>query len=81
MTVIDVRGRQLVRSVTNETGECAVVGLSEECLSVVVSAPGMHPMVHRTLLRTGTTIRSDFALHGRPRGRHAKPAHVLDSPS
>ncbi|MFG2557132.1 hypothetical protein [Streptomyces sp. NPDC048581] len=46
----------------------------------MVSASSLHPMVRRTLLRTRTTIRSDFALHGRPRGRHAKPTHVLNSP-
>ncbi|MEU6200680.1 carboxypeptidase regulatory-like domain-containing protein [Streptomyces sp. NPDC047061] len=81
VTVIDARGRQLVRSVTDETGEYAATGLPEGYLSIVVSAPGLHPMVHQTLLQSGMTARADFALHGRlPHGRHAKAVHVVGPP-
>ncbi|MDT0468190.1 carboxypeptidase regulatory-like domain-containing protein [Streptomyces gibsoniae] len=76
VTVVDARGRQLVRSVTNEAGEYAATGLPEGYLSIVVSAYGRHPMVHQTLLQTGVTARADFVLHGRPQGRHARPEHA-----
>lgn len=81
VTVIDGRGRQLARSVTDGTGEYAVTGLSEGRLSVVVSATALHPVVHQTLVRTGTTARADFARRGRPQGRHAKPAQAVDARS
>ncbi|MGW7543693.1 carboxypeptidase regulatory-like domain-containing protein [Streptomyces sp. NPDC054770] len=80
VTVIDARGRQLVRSVTDATGEYAATGLPEGHLSIVVSAPGLHPMVHQALMQTGMTARADFALHGLPQGRHAKPVHVTGTP-
>ncbi|MFG2955111.1 carboxypeptidase regulatory-like domain-containing protein [Streptomyces sp. NPDC048291] len=72
VTVIDARGRQLVRSVTDGTGEYAAAGLPAGHLSIVVSAPGLHPMVHQALLQTGLTARADFALRHRPQGRHAR---------
>ncbi|MEV7388165.1 carboxypeptidase regulatory-like domain-containing protein [Streptomyces sp. NPDC091215] len=81
VTVIDGRGRQLVRSVTDGTGEYAVTGLPEGHLSIVVSASGLHPMVHQTLLQTGMTARADFALHGMAQGRHARPEHVANARS
>ncbi|MFJ3305205.1 carboxypeptidase-like regulatory domain-containing protein [Streptomyces sp. NPDC086549] len=66
---------------TDGTGEYAATGLPEGRLSIVVSAPGLHPMVHQTLLQNGMTARADFALHGRPQGRHAKPAQVINAQS
>ncbi|MER5795325.1 carboxypeptidase regulatory-like domain-containing protein [Streptomyces sp. NPDC001980] len=76
VTVIDARGRQLVRSVTDGSGEYAAAGLPEGYLSIVVSAPGLHPMVHQALLQTGLTARADFALRHRPQGRHARQLPV-----
>nr|AKT74253.1 hypothetical protein [Streptomyces bottropensis] len=81
VTVIDAHGRQLVRGVTGESGEYAAAGLPEGYLSIVVSAPGLHPMVRQTLLQTGMAARADFALHGRPQGRHARSARVISAPS
>jgi hypothetical protein len=81
VTIVDAHGRQLTRSVTNASGDYAVTGLHEGPVSVVVSAAGLHPVVHRALLRTGMTARADFTLHGRPQGRHAKPKHAMTTPS
>jgi hypothetical protein len=81
VTIVDAHGRQLTRSVTNASGDYAVTGLHEGAVSIVVSAAGLHPVVHRALLQTGMTARADFTLHGRPQGRHAKPKHAMTTPS
>ncbi|ADI06142.1 putative integral membrane protein [Streptomyces bingchenggensis BCW-1] len=74
VTVMDSRGRQLVRTTTNRNGEYAATGLPEGYLSVVISAAGRNPVVHQTLLRPGATARADFALHGR-RDRESRLLH------
>jgi hypothetical protein len=81
VTIVDAHGRQLTRSVTNASGDYAVTGLHEGPVSIVVSAAGLHPVVHRALLQTGMTARADFTLHGRAQGRHAKPKHAMTTPS
>ncbi|MEV1020986.1 carboxypeptidase regulatory-like domain-containing protein [Streptomyces sp. NPDC050264] len=60
--VLDGRGRQLVSTVTDEHGSYAVSGLPEGHLSIVASAPGLRPVAHRRLLRSGEPAGVDFAL-------------------
>lgn len=67
VTVMDTRGRQLVRTSTNAQGEYAVTGLPEGHIVLVVSYPGRHPVVHQKLVRSGVAVRADFTLHGRTR--------------
>ncbi|MDQ0815182.1 hypothetical protein QFZ63_006896 [Streptomyces sp. B3I7] len=64
VTVMDGRGRQLVRTTTNTQGEYAVTGLPEGHLMLVVSHPGRHPVVHQKLMQPGAAVRADFTLHG-----------------
>ncbi|WP_443031381.1 carboxypeptidase-like regulatory domain-containing protein [Streptomyces sp. 3214.6] len=47
VTVIDTRGRQLVRTTTNAEEEYAVTGLPEGYISVVVSSSGLRPRTGR----------------------------------
>ncbi|MEW2160979.1 carboxypeptidase regulatory-like domain-containing protein [Streptomyces sp. NPDC007189] len=68
VTVMDAGGRQLVRAATNARGEYAVTGLPEGYISVVVSYPGRHPLVHQKLLQSGVAVRADFTLHDRRNG-------------
>ncbi|MEU1597586.1 carboxypeptidase regulatory-like domain-containing protein [Streptomyces sp. NPDC005708] len=68
VTVMDTRGRQLVRTTTNAQGEYAVTGLPEEFISVVVSYPGRNPVVHQKLLQSGVAVRADFTMHDRRNG-------------
>jgi hypothetical protein len=68
VTVMDTRGRQLVRTATNARGEYAVTGLPEGYISVVVSHPGRDPLVHQKLLQSGVAVRADFTLHDRRNG-------------
>ncbi|MGW5664683.1 carboxypeptidase regulatory-like domain-containing protein [Streptomyces sp. NPDC003758] len=65
VTVMDSRGRQLVRTTTNAHGEYAVTGLPEGHIVLVVSHPGRHPVVHQRLMQSGVAVRADFTLHGR----------------
>ncbi|WP_051845172.1 carboxypeptidase regulatory-like domain-containing protein [Streptomyces sp. NRRL S-813] len=67
VTVMDTRGRQLVRTTTNEQGEYAVTGLPEGYIAIVVSYFGRHPVVHQKLMQSGVAVRADFTLHGRTR--------------
>ncbi|MET9384228.1 carboxypeptidase regulatory-like domain-containing protein [Streptomyces sp. NPDC002928] len=69
VTVMDAKGHQLVSTATNTNGEYAVTGLPEGYLSIVVSSSGRKPVIQRRLLRSGSVIRADFALHD----RHATP--------
>lgn len=68
VTVIDTRGRQLVRTTTNAEGEYAVTGLPEGYISVVVSSSGQTPVVDQKLLQSGVAVQADFVLRGRPGG-------------
>ncbi|MGW1798313.1 carboxypeptidase regulatory-like domain-containing protein [Streptomyces sp. NPDC001984] len=72
VTVMDTGGRQLVRTTTNARGEYAVTGLSEGCISVVVSSRGRHPVVHQKLLRSGAAARADFTMRDRPDGESSR---------
>lgn len=65
VTVMDTKGRQLVRTTTNEHGAYAATGLPEGYLRIVVSSVGRNPLVHQKLLRSGAVVRADFALHSR----------------
>ncbi|MFG2357375.1 carboxypeptidase regulatory-like domain-containing protein [Streptomyces sp. NPDC048521] len=67
VTVMDTRGRQLVRTTTNAQGEYAVTGLPEGYIAIVVAYPGRHPVVHQKLMQPGVAVRADFTLHGRTR--------------
>ncbi|WP_307820094.1 carboxypeptidase-like regulatory domain-containing protein [Streptomyces sp. MC1] len=67
VTVMDTRGRQLVRTTTNAQGEYAVTGLPEGHIVLVVSHPGRHPVVHQKLMQSGVAVRAGFTLHGRTR--------------
>ncbi|WP_329579883.1 carboxypeptidase regulatory-like domain-containing protein [Streptomyces sp. NBC_01361] len=60
--VLDGRGRQLVSTVTDQQGRYAVTALPEGHLVVVASAPGMHPLAHRKLLRAGEMVTANFTL-------------------
>ncbi|WP_369249528.1 carboxypeptidase-like regulatory domain-containing protein [Streptomyces sp. R41] len=71
---MDTAGRQLLRTTTDEHGEYAATGLPEGYLSIVVSSVGRNPMVHQKLLRPGSVVRADFALHGR-RDKVSRPVH------
>jgi hypothetical protein len=68
VTVMDTRGRQLVRTTTNAQGAYAVTGLLEGYISVVVSYPGRNPVVHQKLLQSGVAVRADFTMHDRRNG-------------
>ncbi|MGW1025296.1 carboxypeptidase regulatory-like domain-containing protein [Streptomyces sp. NPDC002577] len=72
--VMDTKGRQLVRTTTDEHGEYAAAGLPEGYLSIVVSSPGRNPLVHQKLLRPGGVLRADFALRSR-HDRVSQQAH------
>ncbi|WP_063795850.1 carboxypeptidase regulatory-like domain-containing protein [Streptacidiphilus griseoplanus] len=63
VTVMDARGRQLVRTTTDGRGDYAVTGLPEGYLSIVVSSAGLRPLVHQKLLRPGAAVRADFTMH------------------
>ncbi|MEU6844876.1 carboxypeptidase regulatory-like domain-containing protein [Streptomyces sp. NPDC046716] len=63
--VLDGLGGQLVSTVTDAEGRYAVSGLPEGHLSLVASAPGLHPVARRRLLTPGETARADFALERR----------------
>ncbi|WP_030930887.1 carboxypeptidase regulatory-like domain-containing protein [Streptomyces sp. NRRL B-24720] len=65
VTVMDTKGRQLVRTTTDEHGEYAAAGLPEGYLRIVVSSVGRNPLVHQKLLRSGAIVRADFALRSR----------------
>ncbi|MER5177248.1 carboxypeptidase regulatory-like domain-containing protein [Streptomyces sp. NPDC002896] len=65
VTVMDTKGRQLVRTTTNEHGEYAATGLPEGYLNIVVASVGRNPLVHQKLLRPGAVVRADFALRSR----------------
>lgn len=65
VTVMDTKGRQLVRTTTNEHGEYAATGLPEGYLRIVVSSVGRNPLVHQKLLQSGAVVRADFALRSR----------------
>ncbi|WP_327239101.1 MULTISPECIES: carboxypeptidase regulatory-like domain-containing protein [unclassified Streptomyces] len=65
VTVMDTKGRQLVRTTTNEHGAYAATGLPEGYLRIVVSSVGRNPLVHQKLLQSGAVVRADFALHSR----------------
>jgi hypothetical protein len=73
VTVMDTRGRQLVRTTTNTLGEYAVTGLPEGHVAIVVSHPGRHPVVHQKLMQPGVAVRADFTLHGRTRWTSFRP--------
>lgn len=74
VTVIDARGQQLVRTVTDGQGRYAIAGLPEEFISVVVSSAGRSSAVRQKALRIGATVRGDFTLHMRS---DAPSPHVL----
>ncbi|MFD7678551.1 carboxypeptidase regulatory-like domain-containing protein [Streptomyces sp. NPDC060187] len=63
VTVIDARGQQLVRTVTDDHGRYAVTGLPEEVINVVVSSAGRISTVHQKALQIGSSVRGDFILH------------------
>ncbi|MFJ3305176.1 carboxypeptidase regulatory-like domain-containing protein [Streptomyces sp. NPDC086549] len=73
VTVMDVRGRQLVRTATNARGEYAVAGLPEGPLTIVASSLGRKPQVQRQLLEPGSIIRADFTLRSRTDGDTGSP--------
>lgn len=62
---MDTKGRQLVRTTTDEHGEYAAAGLPEGYLRIVVSSVGRNPLVHQKLLQSGAIVRADFALRSR----------------
>ncbi|MFF2327151.1 MULTISPECIES: carboxypeptidase regulatory-like domain-containing protein [unclassified Streptomyces] len=71
--VLDGQGRRLVTTITDDRGRYAISGLPEGHLGVVASAPGLHPLAHRTLLRAGETADADFVLRRRE-GRYTEGA-------
>ncbi|WP_020501603.1 carboxypeptidase regulatory-like domain-containing protein [Sciscionella marina] len=62
VTVLNHRGRQLVRTTTDHDGRYAVTGLPEDFVDLVASAPGKAPMVRRTVVSEGAPGRQDFVL-------------------
>ncbi|MEU6573469.1 carboxypeptidase regulatory-like domain-containing protein [Streptomyces sp. NPDC046805] len=62
VTIMDARGRQLVRTVTDREGVYAATGLPEGIVTIVLSAPGRTPDVARVLPRSGRTLHRDFTL-------------------
>ncbi|MGW7424039.1 carboxypeptidase regulatory-like domain-containing protein [Streptomyces sp. NPDC054813] len=69
VTVMDGRGRQLVRTATNDQGTYAVAGLPEGHLTIVASSHSREPQVQRRLLEPGSVLRADFTLGDRTTGR------------
>ncbi|MEU2617850.1 carboxypeptidase regulatory-like domain-containing protein [Streptomyces sp. NPDC007157] len=65
LTVMDGRGRQLVRTATDDRGTYAVAGLPEGHLTIVASSRSRKPQVQRRLLEPGTVLRADFTLGDR----------------
>ncbi|MFD3586135.1 carboxypeptidase regulatory-like domain-containing protein [Streptomyces sp. NPDC058683] len=62
VTVMDGRGRQLVRTATNAQGTYAVAGLPEGHLTIVASSHSRKPQVQWRLLEPGAVLRADFTL-------------------
>ncbi|MFE2427739.1 carboxypeptidase regulatory-like domain-containing protein [Streptomyces sp. NPDC059373] len=67
VTIVDGRGRQLMRAITDQEGVYAATGLPEEIVTVVLSAPGQMPDVFRVVPRSGTTLHKDFTFPERNR--------------
>jgi len=65
VTVVDGRGRQLVKTVADDEGRYAIAGLPEQFVDLVVSAPGFDAVASRVLVREGRCVRRDFTLRGR----------------
>ncbi|MER5525247.1 carboxypeptidase-like regulatory domain-containing protein [Streptomyces sp. NPDC002677] len=65
VTVMDGRGRQLVRTATNVQGTYAAAGLPEGHLTIVASSHRREPQVQRRLREPGSVLRTDFTLGDR----------------
>ncbi|MGP4017007.1 carboxypeptidase regulatory-like domain-containing protein [Saccharopolyspora sp. 5N708] len=76
VTVTDSTGTQLAHLVTSNSGEYEVHDLPGKYVTVVISAPGMHPAVDRVAVRPGRIAGYDFVLEPEPRHhRTAARAH------
>ncbi|MET9859375.1 carboxypeptidase regulatory-like domain-containing protein [Streptomyces smyrnaeus] len=66
ITVTGTHGRELVRAITDQHGEYAAAGLSDQFVNVIASSPDRLAAVARLQIRDGHPLRHDFRLTARP---------------
>ncbi|MGI5347719.1 carboxypeptidase regulatory-like domain-containing protein [Streptomyces sp. CA-250714] len=66
ITVTGTHGRELVRAITDQRGEYAAAGLSDQFVNVIASSPDRLAAVARVQIREGRPARHDFRLTPRP---------------
>jgi hypothetical protein len=75
VTVTDLRGRQLVRTRTDQNGEYAATGFADDVAVVLATMPGRQSAVAQVLLSSSASVNQDFTLDAPPLPMPERRAH------